>query len=418
MTAKHIQNVAAFLCQRDRDVSYVQPPSCNIDAVFPPLSMSEYEELELDTAKYWLYYSAIRKAMHRIIEEGARSVKILVLGCGFGRLVTLALDASRTSFAERGLMLEGSIEVHACDANETAVCFCRKQFAENPAVRIHDPFCMVTPGCVKLWPKSIQDKRGCFHLIVSEVLGSFGDSEFLPEISFAAMASFAKPEGAIMIPREWSTYVVPIYSDELNNHFVDNQDGHEAMHVMGMPPDVRLLAPCVEAYRGSCDSEFLASRAAEGFNTDVDLRFEIDAPASPGNNPADSSATVDVTGVAGYFTALLWSDTDGDIMIDTRHHSPLFNTFHWEAFLFPLRRIEHGAFAGGRRALRFCLRRRCKLECRGELNRYRLWYEWAAGSDSEWMNSNGHRHSLYLCEGFSTRAATVPPTGSRQSAPT
>ena len=55
---QEISRIATQICERDRagqsTQAEIQPPSCKIDPVWPPLSFEEYDMLEQDTAKYFL----------------------------------------------------------------------------------------------------------------------------------------------------------------------------------------------------------------------------------------------------------------------------------------------------------------------------------------------------------------------------
>jgi protein arginine N-methyltransferase 5 len=178
-------------------------------------------------SKYFLYYAAILQACQTLLcsrvtneaetgicqrpQSASRSLRILVLGAGHGRLVTLALAAAReASGGELPIMIE------ALDANPQAIIFLRKHFCNQPEVTVHDPICINGPlsgpseneAGEKI--QGLADKlttasssvagleRRC-DLIVSEVFGSFGDNEFLPEIAAEAAAFFASPR-ALCIP--------------------------------------------------------------------------------------------------------------------------------------------------------------------------------------------------------------------------
>ena len=172
----------------------VLEPSRNVDPVWPPLRPEEYDMLEQDTAKYFLYYSATVKAVESLMEAGpwcefggCTTLKILVAGCGHGRLVTLALDAARTVLRERrrtpGRRQFRSVEAHAFDCNPSAVRFCRALFSNDSSVIIHDPFCLVSPcppdpsgggggdaaAIASGWPPSLAELRGRVDLVIAEV---------------------------------------------------------------------------------------------------------------------------------------------------------------------------------------------------------------------------------------------------------
>ena len=118
---------AKRLCRESlkREPGVAPAPSCALDPLDPPLSHFEYEDLERDTAKYFLYYAAIKAACRQLQGDGGASLpddmpqppplRILVLGAGHGRLVTLSLEAARE--ASQGTW---PFSVEVLDANPEA----------------------------------------------------------------------------------------------------------------------------------------------------------------------------------------------------------------------------------------------------------------------------------------------------------
>ena len=118
--------MAKRLCRESlrREPGVAPAPSCALDPLNPPLSHFEYEDLERDTAKYFLYYAAIKAACRQLQGDGGAwlqdddstsPLRILVLGAGHGRLVTLSLEAARE--ASQGTWL---FSVEVLDANPEA----------------------------------------------------------------------------------------------------------------------------------------------------------------------------------------------------------------------------------------------------------------------------------------------------------
>ena len=118
--------MAKRLCRESlrREPGVAPAPSCALDPLNPPLSHFEYEDLERDTAKYFLYYAAIKAACRQLQGDGGAwlqddastsPLRILVLGAGHGRLVTLSLEAARE--ASQGTW---PFSVEVLDANPEA----------------------------------------------------------------------------------------------------------------------------------------------------------------------------------------------------------------------------------------------------------------------------------------------------------
>jgi hypothetical protein len=238
---REVQQAAKRLCRESErgEPGVVPAPSSRLDPLNPPLSHSEYADLERDTSKYFLYYAAIRTcprapllrvparlavlrrvrafscirtpvtgaacyeiaARSRQMTDPDREVKIMVLGAGHGRLVTLCKEAAAEVWQAPGLPARAfSIEV--LDANSEAVRFLRRCFRCESRVTVHSAVCI--NGANPVWRDKVALLRESCDLIVSEVLGSFGDNEFLPEIA-AESAFFARPD-ALFIPCSFTTH--------------------------------------------------------------------------------------------------------------------------------------------------------------------------------------------------------------------
>ena len=108
-------------------------------------------------------------------------------------------------------------------------------------------------------------------------------------------------------------------------------------------------------------------------------------------------------------------------MIDSRHCQTTRNSFHWEAFFFPLREpihvgprtFESDGTQAGSNCLHFQLRRCCEAisapatagggdGAGAEQSCYKLWYEWASRPASvahqagQWHNVGGESQALSL----------------------
>ena len=201
---REVQESAKRLCRESlqEEPGVAPAPSCALDPLNPPLSHFEYEDLERDRAKYFLYFAAIlaacRQKLGEVQDDTPRETPpaILVLGAGHGRLVTLALEAAREAL--QGMPCSAPFSVEVLDANPEAIAFLRSAFRHRRDVTVHEA---VLVGASAPKPPSVLRLRTACDIVVSEVFGSFGDNEFLPEIS-AEAAFFARPR-AIIIPASW-----------------------------------------------------------------------------------------------------------------------------------------------------------------------------------------------------------------------
>ncbi|XP_047534152.1 protein arginine N-methyltransferase 5 [Vanessa atalanta] len=130
------------------------------------------------------------------VKENERPITVMVLGAGRGPLVRATLNAADIT--------NSKVKVIAVEKNPCAVVVLAAQVREV----WRDRDVIVIPGDmrqVNFSPKA--------DIIVSELLGSWGDNELSPECLDGA-AGLLK-SGGISIPREYSSYVAPISSPRL-----------------------------------------------------------------------------------------------------------------------------------------------------------------------------------------------------------
>ena len=252
----------------------------------------------------------------------AEPVVCLVLGGGLGRLANFCLDAA----AEIKLRAT----VHMVDANPIAVSCMREQFCKSTSVTsevvVHDPFSLFPGMQVNELPLRLQNLTGRCDLVISELLGCFGDDEFLPELTVTMCNLFHKP-GGISIPESWESYIAPVQTFNIDA-LLRNAKRSQSTYTTGLPEDCVFLAEPQLVWKGSCYS-YSGSffRLLEFPLASFVLRTNCGQQKS-----TSSTSEFLVHGLLGYFKAFLYKD----IFIDTRHTSPLRNSFHWECFYLPL----------------------------------------------------------------------------------
>jgi len=160
------------------------------------LDFSTYEVFERDPAKYILYQKAIENALKEMISEEEKETRkaiVLLVGAGRGPLIRSTLNASANT--------KRKVKVIAVEKNPNAI---------------------VTLSCLirDLWPDMeieliAKDMRNIeleekADILVSELLGSFGDNELSPEC-LDGVQHLLKPSG-LSIPSNSKSYIQPIMS--------------------------------------------------------------------------------------------------------------------------------------------------------------------------------------------------------------
>ncbi|CAI6357455.1 unnamed protein product [Macrosiphum euphorbiae] len=153
-----------------------------------------YETFEQDPIKYYEYQRAISKALIDKYED--KVLVVYVVGAGRGPLVDATFEAAKESNIK--------VKISAIEKNENALpsLFLKnKEKWENRVTIINKD--------MRLWNPS----EKC-DILVSELLGSFGDNELSPECLDGAQ-NYLKKDG-ISIPSSYTSYLGPIQSRKLH----------------------------------------------------------------------------------------------------------------------------------------------------------------------------------------------------------
>ncbi|XP_068604761.1 protein arginine N-methyltransferase 5 isoform X1 [Brachionichthys hirsutus] len=176
---------------------YLQSP---LQPLMDNLESQTYEVFEKDPIKYSQYQQAVYKCLlDRVPEDQKESnVQVLmVLGAGRGPLVNASLHAAR--------LASRKLRVYAVEKNPNAVITlenCRfEEWGEQVTVVSCD---------MREW-----DAPEKADIIVSELLGSFGDNELSPECLDGAQ-HFLK-DGGVSIPCSYTSFLAPLSSSKLYN---------------------------------------------------------------------------------------------------------------------------------------------------------------------------------------------------------
>ncbi|XP_041376377.1 protein arginine N-methyltransferase 5-like isoform X2 [Gigantopelta aegis] len=208
---------------------YLQSP---LQPLMDNLESQTYEIFEKDPVKYSQYQKAIYFALLDKIkpeEKDTKDLIVMVVGAGRGPLVRAALVAAQQ--ADRTIR-----KLYAVEKNPNAVVT-----LENLKDEMWGDQVEIVSCDMRLW-----DAPEKTDILISELLGSFGDNELSPECLDGAQR-FLKDDG-INIPCEYTSYLAPIQSVKLYNEVrackTDKDKGPEAP--FEMPYVVRLTVLNVE----------------------------------------------------------------------------------------------------------------------------------------------------------------------------
>ncbi|TDH71502.1 hypothetical protein CCR75_004420 [Bremia lactucae] len=305
-------------------LDYLQAP---LQPLMDNLESQTYETFEQDAFKYNQYEKAITKALSATVEEKVSVV--MIVGAGRGPLVRCALRAAMTA--------NRKTRMFAVEKNPNAVITLRN-------LKISEKWDTVTiiASDMRSWETT---ERA--DIMVSELLGSFGDNELSPECLDGAQ-KFLHEQG-ISIPQQYSSFIAPIMSSKLWNE-VKAQDSLKSFET---PYVVRLHNFYALASTQQC---FCFTHPQ--LNATIDNRRQAELRFL-----AAESAVVH--GLAGYFDAVLYEDVM--LSIEPGTHSD--GMFSWFPIYFPLRqplRLEKGEEV----VVNFW-----RLESNN-----RVWYEWSISS--------------------------------------
>ncbi|KAJ2440107.1 hypothetical protein IWW46_004134 [Coemansia sp. RSA 2440] len=160
------------------------------------LESATYETFEQDEPKYAHYEEAMVRAIGDVAARIKRRIVLMVVGAGRGPLVSRALRAARR--------LEADVHVIALEKNPNAMVELQRKNATLWLNKVE-----VIYGDMR--NKQFVEKA---DILVSELLGSFGDNELSPECLDGALKNLATSD-CVCIPRRYTAYVAPLSSSML-----------------------------------------------------------------------------------------------------------------------------------------------------------------------------------------------------------
>jgi spermidine synthase len=333
----------------------LQPLKDDLDSVI-------YETFELDSPKYSYYQAAITSALMDTLSRLEEfPIRIAVVGAGRGPLIDAVIAAANN------LRMGEYIEILALEKNPWAfnTLLHRNQSEWNEYVveLVEADVRSFVASCVE---------PGSFDILISELLGSFGDNELAPECLEAA-TELLKADG-ICIPQSYSSFLEPISSSILWNR-ARKVDALEKMYVVKMKNFFQVSkAPqlCFTFQHFSASEK--ESRSFEDNNSRfTNLKFSIESDCA-------------IHGLAGYFSTKLFGIIELSTVPDERTQTKGLNS--WFPVFFPLKTPLHVSKGTVINVSIW----RCVDITKG------VWYEWSVSSSNkssvEIHNCNGNSYSV------------------------
>lgn len=308
-----------------------------------------YETFEEDPIKYYEYQRAISKAITDK-SENQELIIVYVVGAGRGPLVDATLEVAKDSKIK--------IKVYAVEKNENALptlTIKNKEKWNNCVTIINTD--------MRLWNPS----EKC-DILVSELLGSFGDNELSPECLDGAQ-KYLKKDG-ISIPASYTSFLSPIQSRKLHTEILsikkNNDNCNFQRPFVVQLNNVYTIAPAKPLFTYVHPKKNLK----ESNNRDGALTFNI-------------SQDCILHGFAGYFETVLYKDIRLSIVPETFSDG----MFSWFPIYFPVLKP-------------FFLKKDDELQvnfwrCS---NKHKVWYEWCVTKPYQSVihNINGKMYYMSL----------------------
>ncbi|XP_046843364.1 protein arginine N-methyltransferase 5-like [Xenia sp. Carnegie-2017] len=320
-------------CYSQFSKGYEDYLQCPLQPLMDNLESQTYEVFEKDPVKYNQYQEAIRQALiDRVSDKSIESAVtvVMVVGAGRGPLVRASFAASKAC--------GHAIKVYAIEKNPNAVVTLltlkQEEWGDNVIVVSSD---------MREW--NAPEKA---DILVSELLGSFGDNELSPECLDGAQR-FLKDDG-ISIPESYTSYLAPLSSAKLHYEVSQCREPNKGPQAPFETPYVVRL----------CNVDIVAEPKA---------CFHFSHPNK--DVPIDNSraATIDyqmqnsclIHGFAGFFRTVLYKDLF--LSIVPEDHSE--GMFSWFPIFFP---VQHPIYLPENSFLR--------VHCWRKVSRTKIWYEW------------------------------------------
>lgn len=208
---QHIQATHPGLSAEDRAAilyqDFLQTP---LQPLADNLESATYEVFEKDKVKYEAYERAIKAALEDWVSGGKPTshpdgrIVIAIVGAGRGPLVDCAIRA--------GTALNQLVDIWAVEKNPSAVLHLVRRRSKEWSTRVN-----LVQSDMRTWkgPASIEGLHYAIDILVSELLGSFGDNELSPECLDGVQHLLNSKDG-VCIPTSYSAFMSPIAAPKLH----------------------------------------------------------------------------------------------------------------------------------------------------------------------------------------------------------
>lgn len=330
---------------------YLQTP---LQPLMDNLESQTYEVFEKDPVKYQEYQNAVHKALlDRVPEEKADDVitTIMVVGAGRGPLVRASFNAAREAGRK--------VKMYAVEKNPNAIVTLETLNKEE------------WNGAVTVVSSDMRhyDAPEKADILVSELLGSFGDNELSPECIDGAQ-KFLKEDG-ISIPCKYTSYAAPLSSPKLHAEVSGCKE-------LGKIPEAPFEAPYVVRLQNVTYLDEPKAVFTFVHPNFVDEPIDNERYIQLDFTTKESSM---IHGIAGFFDMVLYKDVVLSIVPETA--SP--GMFSWFPAFFP---IKQPIFCpkGGKITLHFWRK----------VSKTKVWYEWCYTTPQHTAIHNPNGRSYWI----------------------
>ncbi|KAF6757275.1 shk1 kinase-binding protein 1 [Ephemerocybe angulata] len=386
---------------------YLQAP---LQPLMDNLPSATYQTFEQDPIKYSQYEEAMFRAF--IDRPAGEKTVVCIAGAGRGPLVARCLKALERARREA--------IVFAIEKNPNAYVTLQYRQANEWGTKVQLIF-----GDMRAI--EVPEKA---DILISELLGSFGDNELSPECLDGAMR-FLKPDG-ISIPSSYTAHLAPLSSSKLYNEARSskNDKSLETPYVV-MFQNVNILSGTKASADGRCGPQIQECWEFEHPRSDVVLDAR-GLPLTNSHNARSAKLRFYIPhagvlhGLAGYFEAVLYG-TIGLSIHPHRKDQISKDMLSWFPLFFP---FKEPLYLPSGSELQVSIWRLT--------NQKQVWYEWHAESflsvpgkstsNDELLLSAGprspafsegtplspmaDREDPFLVDSGLSRSATLPPASS------
>jgi protein arginine N-methyltransferase 5 len=353
------------------------------------LEFSMYETFEKDPVKYTKYQEAVFLALKdgfnamNLSVAAPKLVTIVVAGAGRGPLVMRAIRAFQQLQAPPGSLI---LKVYAVEKNPSAVVYLQSLVRHDAEWR--GIVQVVHTDARGLTLQQLEGNQ--IDIVVSELLGSFGDNELSPECLDSLFASNCCKASTISIPMQYTSFLAPVSSIRLHT---DAKQQAQVPHEGAQPLGLQRAMETSYVVRTHAASQTHAEQPCWSFQhptgtrsreRTATLEFAPDAtfaaasgcgygpvdPAIAGivGQAADAShGPITIHGLLGSFTAVLYARGDVFCEISIAPHRFSKNMFSWFPIYFPFQDPLHVP-AGSNISVKMWRK----------ASEGKVWYEWCA----------------------------------------